>query len=204
MRADHVADYQRLFKRVSLDRPPEAEATDGGGATRRRRLAQTATDERLKAVAAGAADPQLVALYFQFGRYLLISSSRPGTMAANLQGIWNDSLAPPWESKYTININIQMNYWPAEVTNLSELHEPLFDLIDRGKEDGRRVAKALYGAGGFVMHHNTDLWGHAVPIDQAGSGMWPMGAAWLSLHLWDHYDYTRDRDVPARARRIRR
>jgi alpha-L-fucosidase 2 len=114
-------------------------------------------------------------------------------MAANLQGIWNDSLAPPWESKYTINVNIQMNYWPAEVTNLSELHEPLFDLIDRGKDDGRRVAKAVNGAGGFVLHHNTDLWGHAVPIDQAGSGVWPMGAAWLSLHLWDHYDYTRDR-----------
>jgi alpha-L-fucosidase 2 len=134
----------------------------------------------------------LIALYFQFGRYLLISSSRPGTMAANLQGIWNDSLAPPWESKYTININIQMNYWPAEVTGLSPLHEPLFDLIDRAREDGRRVARALYGAGGFVLHHNTDLWGHAVPIDQAGSGMWPMGAAWLTLHLWDHYDYTRD------------
>ena len=93
-----------------------------------------------------------------------------------------------------------MNYWPAELTSLSELHAPLFDLIDRGKEDGRRVAKALYGAGGFVMHHNTDLWGHAVPIDQAGSGVWPMGAAWLSLHLWDHYDYTRDARVPARAR----
>ena len=182
LRADHVADYQKLFKRVSLILPPK------GGNYR----SEEATDERLKAVTAGGTDPQLLALYFQFGRYLLISSSRPGTMAANLQGIWNDSLAPPWESKYTININIQMNYWPAELTGLSELHEPLFDLIDRGKEDGRRVARALYGAGGFVMHHNTDLWGHAVPIDQAGSGVWPMGAAWLSLHLWDRYDYTRD------------
>jgi alpha-L-fucosidase 2 len=181
LRADHVADYQRFFNRVTLDLPPK------GG-----RSLQIPTEDRLKAVAAGGADPQLIALYFQFGRYLLISSSRPGTMAANLQGIWNDLLAPPWESKYTININIQMNYWPAEVTGLSELHAPLFDLIDRGKEDGRRVARALYGAGGFVLHHNTDLWGHAVPIDQAGSGMWPMGAAWLSLHLWDHYDYTRD------------
>jgi alpha-L-fucosidase 2 len=182
LRADHVADYQKFFNRVSLVLPPK-----GGSYTDR------ATDERLKAVTAGGTDPGLIALYFQFGRYLLISSSRPGTMAANLQGIWNDSLAPPWESKYTININIQMNYWPSEITNLSELHAPLFDLIDRGKEDGRRVAKALYGAGGFVMHHNTDLWGHAVPIDQAGSGVWPMGAAWLSLHLWDHYDFTRDR-----------
>jgi alpha-L-fucosidase 2 len=178
LRADHVADYQKLFNRATL--------TFGVPA------AQVPTDERLKALAAGGLDPQLIALYFQFGRYLLISSSRPGTMAANLQGIWNDSLAPPWESKYTININIQMNYWPAEITNLSELHQPLFDLIDRAKEDGRHVARTLYGAGGFVIHHNTDLWGHAVPIDQAGSGMWPMGGAWLSLHLWDHYDYTRD------------
>jgi alpha-L-fucosidase 2 len=150
------------------------------------------TDERLKAVAGGAADPQLIALYFQFGRYLLISSSRPGTLAANLQGIWNDSLSPSWDSKYTININTEMNYWPAEVTNLSELHEPLFDLIDNAKPEGRHVAKALYGAGGFVLHHNTDLWGDAVPIDGVGSGVWPMGGAWLSLHLWEHYDFTHD------------
>ena len=187
MRADHVADYRRLFDTVSLDLGGVDLRPEG------RSYLKMATDDRLKRLAEGSLDPELIALYFQFGRYLLISSSRPGTMAANLQGIWNESLAPPWESKYTININIQMNYWPAEVTNLSRLHEPLFDLIDRGKEDGRRVAKALYGAGGFVLHHNTDLWGHAVPIDQAGSGMWPMGAAWLSLHLWDHYDFTRDR-----------
>jgi alpha-L-fucosidase 2 len=131
-------------------------------------------------------------LYFQFGRYLLISSSRPGTMPANLQGIWNDSLQPSWDSKYTININTEMNYWPAELTSLSELHEPLFDLIDKAREDGRRVARELYGAGGFVFHHNIDLWGHAVPIDQPRSGLWPMGGAWLSLHFWDHYDFTRD------------
>jgi alpha-L-fucosidase 2 len=195
LRADHVADYRKLFERVSLSFTAAAERGAGEAASRRsakREGGPLPTDERLKAVAAGGTDPQLLAQYFQFGRYLLISSSRPGTMAANLQGIWNELLAPPWESKYTININIQMNYWPAEVTGLSELHAPLFDLIDRGKEDGRRVAKTLYGAGGFVMHHNTDLWGHAVPIDQAGSGVWPMGAAWLSLHLWDHYDYTRD------------
>jgi alpha-L-fucosidase 2 len=141
----------------------------------------------------GADDPRLAVLYFNFGRYLLISCSRPGTMAANLQGLWNDSLAPAWESKYTININTEMNYWPAEVTNLSELHEPLFDLLDRARPDGRRVAKAMYGAGGFVIHHNTDLWGHAVPIDGSRYGIWPMGGAWLSLHLWDHYDFTRDR-----------
>jgi alpha-L-fucosidase 2 len=189
LREDHVRDYRRLFARVTLSVPPDA----GGRRTEYREgSGDKPTDERLKAAAAGHLDPQLVPLYFQFGRYLLISSSRPGTMAANLQGIWNDSLAPPWESKYTININTEMNYWPAEVTNLSELHEPLFDLIDRAKEDGRHVARALYGAGGFVLHHNTDLWGDAVPIDQAGSGIWPMGGAWLSLHEWDHYDFTRD------------
>jgi alpha-L-fucosidase 2 len=179
LRAAHVADYQRLRRRVELTLgAPEPDLP---------------TDERLERVRAGSADPQLAALYFQFGRYLLISSSRPGTMAANLQGIWNDSLAPPWESKYTININTEMNYWPAEVTNLAELHEPLFDLLDAAREDGRRVARALYGARGFVVHHNTDLWGHAVPIDGPRSGVWPMGGAWLSLHLWDHYDYGRDR-----------
>jgi alpha-L-fucosidase 2 len=181
LHADHVADYQKLFRRVHLDLLPEGESYE-----------VRSTDERLKAVAAGADDPQLAAIYFQFGRYLLISSSRPGTMAANLQGIWNESLSPPWDSKFTININTEMNYWPAEVTNLSELHEPLFDLIDRAKEDGRHVAKTLYGAGGFVIHHNTDLWGDAVPIDQARSGVWPMGGAWLSLHEWEHYDFTRD------------
>jgi alpha-L-fucosidase 2 len=114
-------------------------------------------------------------------------------MAANLQGKWNDQMQPSWDSKYTININTEMNYWPAEVCNLSELHEPLFDLIDNAREDGRRLARNLYGAGGFVIHHNTDLWGDAVPIDGVHAGVWPMGGAWLSLHLWEHYDYTRDR-----------
>jgi alpha-L-fucosidase 2 len=179
LRADHVADYQRYFRRVDLDL--------GGGPS------HLPTDERLALMRKGAADPNLEALYFKFGRYLLISSSRPGSMPANLQGIWNDSLAPSWDSKYTININTEMNYWPAEVTNLSELHGPLFDLVDQAREDGRRVASTLYGARGFVIHHNTDLWGHAVPIDQPRSGLWPMGGAWLALHFWDHYDYTRDR-----------
>jgi alpha-L-fucosidase 2 len=179
LRRDHVSDYQRLFRRVKLEL--------GGVAP------DLPTDERLVRVQKGADDVDLEALYFRFGRYLLISSSRPGGMAANLQGIWNDSLAPSWDSKYTININTEMNYWPAEVTNLSELHDSLFDLIDKAREDGRRVARTLYGAGGFVIHHNTDLWGHAVPIDQARSGLWPMGGAWLSLHFWDRYDYTRDR-----------
>jgi alpha-L-fucosidase 2 len=179
LRSDHIADYQRFFRRVELElgSPPS----------------DRPTDERLARVQQGASDPALEALYFQFGRYLLISSSRPGSMPANLQGIWNDSLAPSWDSKYTININTEMNYWPAEVTNLSELHEPLFDLVDKAREDGRRVAKTMYGARGFVLHHNTDMWGHAVPIDQTRSGLWPMGGAWLVLHFWDHYDFTRDR-----------
>ena len=184
LRTAHVADHERLFRRVEF------------------RLAAPVpnlpTDERLRRVQAGESDLALEMLYFQFGRYLLMGSSRPGTMAANLQGIWNDQLAPSWDSKYTININTEMNYWPAEVCNLSELHEPLFDLIDNARADGRRVAQALYGARGFVMHHNTDAWGHAVPIDGVGSGLWPMGAAWLSLHLWDRYDYTRDRKFLAR------
>ncbi len=179
LRTEHIADYQRLYRRVALDL--------GGSRF------FLPTDERLKRVSDGHADPQLMALYFQFGRYLLIASSRPGTMAATLQGIWNDKLDPSWDSKYTININTEMNYWPADTTNLTELAEPLFDLVDNARENGRAVAKKLYGARGFVMHHNTDIWGDAVPIDGVRSGVWPMGGAWLSLHFWDHYDFTRDR-----------
>ena len=178
LRSDHIKEYQKLYRRVSFKLGSEPDL---------------ATDERLKAVQAGATDTALEALYFQFGRYLLISSSRPGTMAATLQGIWNDQLEPSWDSKFTININTEMNYWPAEPANLSELHEPLFDLIENARDEGRRVARELWGAKGFVLHHNTDAWGDAVPIDGVGSGVWPMGAAWLSLHYWDHYDYTRDR-----------
>jgi alpha-L-fucosidase 2 len=184
LRSAHVADYQRLFRRVEF----RLGAPDP----------DLPTDERLKRVGQGATDLALEALYFQFGRYLLISSSRPGTLAANLQGKWNDQLSPSWDSKYTININTEMNYWLAEVGNLSELHAPLFDLLDKAREDGRRVAKNLYGARGFVIHHNTDLWGHAVPIDGVHAGIWPMGGAWLSLHLWEHYDFTRDRQFLAR------
>ena len=181
LRAEHVHDYQRFFRRADL-RLDSAQPED------------VPTNERLARVKGGAPDPGLEALFFQFGRYLLISSSRPGDLAANLQGIWNDSLAPPWDSKYTININTQMNYWLAESTNLSELHEPLFDLVDNARIDGRRVARTIYGARGFVIHHNTDAWGHASPIDQVRSGLWPMGGAWLSLHFWDRYDYTRNRE----------
>ena len=180
LRSDHVADHRRFFRRVVFDL----------GESR----SDLPTDERLKRMQNGETDLGLEALYFQFGRYLLIASSRPGSMAANLQGKWNDQLQPSWDSKYTININTEMNYWPAEICNLSELHEPLFDLIDNARDDGRRLAKNLYGARGFVIHHNTDLWGDAVPIDGVHAGIWPMGGAWLSLHLWDHYDYTLDRD----------
>ena len=192
LRAAHAAEHQRLFRRVELTLQGATPGSSGTGSSGG--AAALPTDERLQRVQSGAADPQLAALYFQFGRYLLIASSRPGSSAATLQGLWNDSLAPPWDSKYTININTEMNYWPAEVTNLSELHEPLFDLVDNARVDGRRIAKELYGAGGFVLHHNTDLWGHAVPIDGARYGVWPLGGAWLSLHFWDHYDFTRDRE----------
>ena len=136
--------------------------------------------------------PGLVATYFQYGRYLLIASSRPGTQPANLQGLWNDDVNPAWGSKYTININTEMNYWPAEVTNLAECHEPLFDLIEELREPGRRTARAHYGARGFVAHHNTDLWRAATPVDGARWGLWPMGAAWLSTHLFEHYAFGGD------------
>jgi len=180
MRPAHIADYQRFATRtrLSLDAPTP----------------ELPTDERLARVKGGATDLALEALYFVFGRYLLISSSRPATLPANLQGIWNDSLAPSWDSKYTVNINTEMNYWPAEVTGLSELHGPLFDLVDKSREDGRHVAKTMYGARGFVIHHNTDAWGHAGPIDGVRSGIWPAGGAWLALHFWDHYDFTHDRE----------
>ncbi len=176
---DHVQEHQRLFRRVSLDL----------GTTS---AAQRPTDERI-ADLDKVKDPQLAALYFQFGRYLLISSSRPGTQPANLQGIWNDSMSPPWQSKYTININTEMNYWPAEPTNLSECIEPLVSMVMDLSQSGQRTAKTCYGADGWVTHHNTDLWRATAPIDGPQWGMWPMGGAWLSLHLWDHYDYHRDK-----------
>ena len=184
LRSAHVADHQKIFGRVELVL----------GAGDQKDHNDLPTDERVKRVQAGAIDLGLEEVYFQFGRYLLMASSRPGSMAANLQGIWNDSLAPPWDSKYTININIEMNYWPAEVGNLAEMHEPLFDLIENMQPKGRETAKRMYGAHGFVAHHNTDAWGHATPVDSMGPGMWPMGAAWLSLHLWEHYDFHHDRE----------
>jgi alpha-L-fucosidase 2 len=188
LKNEHLADYQPLFRRVRLL------LSD----TNRTLVESLPTDERLKRLQSGEEDLGLVSLYFQYGRYLLISCSRPGSMAANLQGIWNNNYTPPWESKYTININIQMNYWPAEVCNLAECHEPLFDLVERVQESGRDTARSMYGAGGFVAHHNTNLWADTA-IDGAiiRSSIWPMGGAWLALHLWEHYRYGMDKSFLA-------
>ncbi len=177
MRDAHVADHQNLFRRVSLDL----------GLTER---ANVPTDQRLKSF--GPEDPQLVALFFQYGRYLLIASSRPGSQPANLQGIWNESKQPPWDSKWTININTEMNYWPAEMTNLAECHQPLFDALKDLSQTGATVAKEHYGARGWVVHHNFDLWRGAAPINNANHGIWPTGGAWLCQHLWWHYLYSGD------------
>jgi alpha-L-fucosidase 2 len=184
LRRAHVADHQRLFGRVSLDL----------GTTP---AAELPTDERLAATDKSK-DPQLAALFFQFGRYLLIASSRPGDQAANLQGLWNDRLDPPWDGKYTTNINLQMNYWPAEVANLSECHEPLFDLVEGCASTGRETARAHYGARGWVLHHNTDLWRGTAPINASNHGIWPTGGAWLCRHLWERYLFSGDRDFLAR------
>ena len=138
-------------------------------------------------------------LYFQFGRYLLIASSRPGGLPANLQGLWNDSMFPPWDSDYHLNINLQMNYWPAEVTNLAELHQPLFDYLESLREPGRKTARIHYGARGFVAHHISDIWGFTTPGDRPRSGLWPTGAAWLTQHLWEHYLFEPDRAFLAKA-----
>ena len=177
---DHITDYQRLFNRVSIELP----ATEA---------AKFATDERIAAQANGAYDPSLAALYFQFGRYLLISSSRKGNLPANLQGIWADGLAPPWNSDYHININIQMMYWPAEITNLSECHVPFLEFIGKLRENGRKTAKELYGAKGFTAHHTTDAWHFTTSLGLPKYGLWPMGAAWSATHIWEHYLFTEDK-----------
>jgi alpha-L-fucosidase 2 len=177
LRDAHVRDYQRLFNRVTLHLGPSSAAP---------------TDDRVRGFAAGG-DPGLAALYFQYARYLLIASSRPGSQPANLQGIWNDSMSPPWGSKYTININTQMNYWPALSTNLAETMDPLTAMVSDLAVTGARTAREMYGAGGWVAHHNTDLWRASAPIDGPQWGMWPTGGAWLALALWDRYEYTGDR-----------
>lgn len=141
----------------------------------------------------------MVELYFQFGRYLLIASSRLGGQPANLQGIWNDQILPPWDSKYTTNINVEMNYWPAEVTNLSELHEPFLRMVEEVSETGARTARDMYGARGWMLHHNTDLWRTTGAVDYAGPGIWPTAGAWFCRHLWEHYLYTGDEDYLRKA-----
>jgi alpha-L-fucosidase 2 len=186
LRAAHVADHQRLMRRVSLQLGPRSSSS-------------LPTDERLDLVKKGAVDAGLEALYFQFGRYLLVASSRPGGLPANLQGLWNDSLHAPWDSDYHLNINLQMNYWPAEVTNLPELHLPLFDFLESLRGPGRRTAKVHYGASGFVAHHITDIWGFTSPGDLPRSGLWPTGAAWTAQHLWEHYRFNPDRAFLQRA-----
>jgi alpha-L-fucosidase 2 len=182
--AAHQADHRALFRRVSLD----LGTTDA---------AALPTDVRIKA-ADKSADPSLITLAFQYGRYLLIASSREGDQPANLQGIWNDLTSPPWGSKYTVNINTEMNYWPAEVANLSETTAPLFSMLDDLVVSGRKTARAQYDAPGWVLHHNTDLWRGTAPINASNHGIWPVGGAWLTQHLWEHYLFTGDKEFLAK------
>jgi alpha-L-fucosidase 2 len=189
LRDTHIKDHQSLFGRVTID----LGNTDA---------ANLPTDERLKRIVAskdGSAlteDPALPALFFQYGRYMLISSSRPGTQPANLQGVWNQLLNPPWESKYTTNINVEMNYWPAEVANMSECTQPLFAMIRDLSISGGLTAKELYSSRGWVLHHNTDIWRGTAPINGI-DGVWPTGGPWLCSHLWEHYLFTGDKDFLA-------
>lgn len=180
LRSEHISDYQNLFNRVHFDL---------GNSEKSFRP----TNERLISFQDDQ-DPSLVALLYNYGRYLLISSSRPGTQPANLQGIWNHRLAPPWDSKYTININAEMNYWPSEITNLSECTEPLIQMVKDLSVTGRNVAKEHYNLNGWVAHHNTDIWRGAAPINGSDHGIWPTGGAWLCQHLWWHFQFTGDRD----------
>jgi alpha-L-fucosidase 2 len=180
LRAEHVKDFSYLMNRCTLDLGPAPEKY---------------TDERLAAIRAGGNDPAMAALYFQFGRYLIVAGGREGSSALNLQGIWNASFMPMWDSKYTVNINLQMNYWPVELGNLSELHMPLMELMETMQERGRETARVMYGMRGMVCHHNTDLYGDCAPQDWYMSAMpWVTGGAWLGLHVWEHYLYTKDLD----------
>ncbi len=179
VRAEHVADHKGLFDRASLRLP-------------RTPASEKPTDERLLAFRT-ADDPDFAALVFQYGRYLLIGCSRSGGQPANLQGIWNDSLTPPWDSKYTCNINTEMNYWPAEVTGLAECQDALFAALDELMVSGRITAREHYGARGWVLHHNFDLWRGTAPINNANHGIWVSGSGWLALHLWEHYLFTQDK-----------
>ena len=177
----HEKTYHKYYDRVKLDLGEDA-------------FANVPMNKRIEQFGR-VTDNHLVATYFQFGRYLLISSSQPGNMnPANLQGLWNDKMFPSWDSKYTTNINLEMNYWPSEVTNLTEMNEPLFKLIREIYEQGKETARDMYGAEGWVLHHNTDQWRITGPVDRAQTGLWPVGAAWLCRHLWEHYLYTGDKE----------
>jgi alpha-L-fucosidase 2 len=178
IKAAHLTDNQSLFRRVSLD----LGGTDAMKDPTDRRITEFANRD----------DAQLAALVFQYGRYLMIACSRPGSQPANLQGIWNDQLSPAWDSKMTCNINTEMNYWPAEVTNLSECHQPLFDALDDLVLSGRETAKVHYGARGWVVHHNFDLWRGTAPINASNHGIWVSGSGWLCTHLWEHFLFTGD------------
>ncbi|MBO4606753.1 MAG: glycoside hydrolase family 95 protein [Prevotella sp.] len=180
LKREHTIRYQSYYDRVTLDLGPD-------------RYAMTPTDERVLHFKENN-DMHLVATYFQFGRYLLICTSLPGCQPPTLQGIWNDKMFPNWDSKYTTNINCEMNYWPAEVTNLSDLTAPLFSLIQDVSETGHESARIMYGADGWVLHHNTDIWRVTGAIDKAPSGLWPTGGAWMCQHLWEHWLYTRDKE----------
>ena len=185
LKAQHEKTYHKYYDRVKLNLGEDKYAN----------VPMNKRIERFSVVSDSFADNYLVATYFQFGRYLLISSSQPGNMnPANLQGIWNDKMFPSWDSKYTTNINLEMNYWPSEVCNLTEMNEPLFKLIREIYEQGKVTARDMYGVGGWVLHHNTDQWRITGPVDRAQTGLWPMGAAWLCRHLWEHYLYTGDKD----------
>ncbi|WNR46203.1 glycoside hydrolase family 95 protein [Paenibacillus roseipurpureus] len=188
LRERHVADYQRLYNRVELQLG-DIETTSANESL--------PTDQRI--VSLGAKDAGLVQLLFQYGRYLMITSSRPGSLPANLQGIWNQETRPPWSSNWTLNINAQMNYWPVEVSNLAECHEPLFDLIERLSHNGQDTARIHYGANGWTAHHNTDIWAQTAPVGNYGHGdpvwaLWPLGGVWLSQHLWEHYAFGLDQN----------
>ncbi len=182
---DHIKDFRRLFNRVELD-------------LGKSEISNRPTNERLISFKEDV-DPSLVTLLYQYGRYLLISSSRKGTQPANLQGIWNDKLAPPWDSKYTLNINAEMNYWLAEMTNLSELTDPLIRMIEELAVTGQKTAQEHYNMNGWVVHHNTDIWRGSAPINNANHGIWPTGGAWLCQHLWWHYQFTNDKEYLQRV-----
>jgi alpha-L-fucosidase 2 len=180
LKSRHIRDYRTLFDRVNLRINPQEEPSE------------LTTDRRIYEYVSGG-DQDMATLFFQYGRYLMISGSRPGGQPLNLQGIWNDQLIPPWASAYTTNINLEMNYWPAELTNLSECHQPLFQAIKDWSVDGEKVAQTMYGNQGWVFHHNSSVWRNAGPVDLCPCSFWPMGAGWLVSHLWEHYLFTGDK-----------